>query len=394
MIEKMSSKGGSSFGGSKLKVLFGLFLVSLIVGTNVYAAELIAPEDESDANVVIGSNETHRNLYTVGGNVAVNSNIVGDLVVAGGMVTLDGSVEQDVMAAGGTLLLNGQIGGDARIAGGNITISSAISGDLLIGGGNITISERASIGGDLVIGGGNVTINAPVRGMLRIAGGNVTINSRIENGGTAVVDQRITFGPRAEIPGRFTYRAPEEARVQDGANVPSLEFTKLEKRGGRNVAGLLTAAFLIKLLAWIVAGLLLVKFRKRFVYGVTTSVQEKPWENLGWGLVGIIVIPILTVLLFVTFIGYYVGLIVLFSFILAIIIVNLLAALVLGYIALRYMSRTGESPVDWQAIVIGVVVLTLVRWIPFVGWIVCAILFLMTFGAILKMVKESFSTKE
>lgn len=101
-------------------VLAGGFAVSL----PVLAAEVAWPSQGSP-NVVVGSQESHRNLYTAGANVTVNGDVTGDLTAAGGMVSITGTVQQEVLLAGGTLDVSGQVGGNARLAGGNITAGSA-----------------------------------------------------------------------------------------------------------------------------------------------------------------------------------------------------------------------------------------------------------------------------
>lgn len=371
------------------KLLYvGLFLAAIALAPVALAAEFKSAGKE-DGNVSLPGGETHHNLYTAGGNVSVNSVITGDLVAAGGMVSVDGSVEDDAMVAGGTLYLNGSIGGNARVAGGNVTVASPIAGDLVIAGGNVTLSEKASIGGDLVIGGGNVIVNAPVRGSVRASGGNITINSRVEREVKVTATQKMTFGPRAEVLGAVSYRAPREAVIDQAARLSAVEFNQLEKRDfGRHFAAILTIGFLIKLLAWIIAGLLLMKIRKQAVHAIVESVEKTPWRNLGYGLVSFIIIPIVLLLVFVTVVGYYAGIIASLWYVLMLVVANLVSSIVAGALILRWLNRPGESAPAWQVVVIGVVALSVVKFIPILGWIVCGILLLMVLGAIMGMAKE------
>lgn len=364
-------------------------LALFFVFSTALAAEIIKP-DPNNPNVTVGASETRRNLYTAGGNVTINGTTVGDLVAAGGMVTVEGDVEQDVMMAGGTLSLSGSIGDDARIAGGNITVRSPIGGDLVVAGGNINITSQAIISGDLIIAGGNVVVDAPVNGMVRVVGGNVTINSKINGDVFAQTSEKLIFGASAEVLGRVNHKGSSEAVVQQGAKIPAIEFTQWQgkDRGfGRKLAGLLTLAFLIKLLAWILVGLLLVRFGKGIVHQVVEEVRSAPWANAGWGLVGLIGVPIIIVVLFFTLIGYYVAIILGLSYALMLVVANVLASVVLGYIILRALSKPAENISDWQAVVIGVVVWSLIRLIPILGWLVVFVMLLLTLGAMFKMVK-------
>ncbi|PIR96045.1 MAG: hypothetical protein COT92_03160 [Candidatus Doudnabacteria bacterium CG10_big_fil_rev_8_21_14_0_10_42_18] len=379
----------------KIKI-FTVFLASVgfLIAGSAYAAEIISPS-QNEANVTVSASETHKNLYLVGGNATVNSKTEGDLVAAGGMVNIVGDVEQDVMVAGGSLSMTGDIGGDARVAGGNISISSKISGDLVLGGGNVSITSRGFVGGDLVMGAGNVVVDAPVAGSIKIAGGNITINSKVE--GDVWVrsegkNSALIFGPNAEILGKVTYKGTREAVVQEGAKVGTIDFTPIQARKGvrSDLAALFTLALLVKLSAWIIAGLVLVRVIKKFVRGIARSAQLKPWSNLGFGLAGVIAMPIVTVLLFVTLIGYYLGILVGISYAIMLAFSCLLSSLVLGYWILKYLSKK-EEVADWQAVVIGVVVWQLLKFIPLVGWTAMLLVFLMTFGAVMLSLKEKIS---
>ena len=298
----------------KLKIAFFASLVFL-AGGPAFAAEFLVPAKDGDPNVIVSASETRHNLYSAGANVTVNGQITGDLFAAGGMVNLIGDVEADANVMGGSLSFNGKIGGDARVAGGNITVFGPIGGDLIIAGGNISITEKSSIGGDLVIGGGNIILEAPVKGSIKAGAGNITINSRVEgdvqihSSGGKRNEGVVVFGPKAEVLGKISHKGTKEAIVKDGAKVGAIDFTPVSgnKRAGRVLAGLLTLAVLIKLIAWFLAGLILVKYRKSDLNSLAQNIQENPWQNLGLGLAGLILIPIAAILLLAVLVGYYIA---------------------------------------------------------------------------------------
>lgn len=370
----------------KKALLSAIAATMLLVAFPAMAAEILQPT-AGNGNVAVGLTETHKNLYTAGGNVTVDGKTMGDLTAAGGMLVVSGDVEQEALLAGGNIQLSGSVGSTARIAGGNITISGPIGGDLVVAGGNVTLTGKASVAGDLLIAGGNVIIEAPVKGDVRVAGGNVTINSKVGGAVHARTTQSLIFGPAADV-GQVDYKGPQAASVQQGAKVGNVNFTEVKtKNFGASFGALLTLGFLIKLLAWIAAGLVLVYLRKNFVLSVYEEFKAKPWGNLGIGLLALVGTPILVVLLLVTFIGYYLAFTLGLIYVLALALANLMSALVLGYWLLSKMNKPGEPAVDWQAIVIGAVIWSLLGFIPILGWLAMAIVFLMVLGAAAKKVK-------
>lgn len=367
--------------------LASALICGMVAFSTVFAAEFVNPAD--DPNVTIGADEQHRNLYTAGANVTVNAPTQGDLVVAGSTVSIDGDVEDDLMAAGGTVVMNRTVGGDARVAGGNVTINGRVAGDLLVAGGNVTINSE--IGGDLILAGGNAVVNGRVAGMVRVGGGNVTLNSRVEGEVRANVAEKLTFGPRADIPSKVFYRSSREAEFQNGSNVPNHEFSMIERRdASRNAWGILTAAFLLKLLAWVAAAWLWLHFRRRRFAEIVESVRRDPWSNLGIGAASLILIPIAIVILLLLVVGYYLAALVGVAFALVILAANLISALVLGELVLRYLNKPGEGPAHWQVVVLGVVLWQLLGFIPVLGWIIKLLLFLAVFGAIIRLIRTSY----
>ncbi len=352
-----------------------------------FAAEIIQPTRDNP-NVTVGAAEKHKNLYLAGANVTVNADTAADLAAAGGMVLVTGKVEQEALLAGGTVYVSGAIGGNARVAGGNITISGPVGGDLVVAGGNVNLTGSASVAGDLLIAGGNLNIDAPVAGDIRMAGGTAIINSKV-GGKVYARSQSLSFGSSAEVLSGVEYKGEQTATVAAGARVGEISFTKIRTKDFRGqVVGLFSLAILLKLLAWLVAAYVLLKFKKGFVLSLAEDFKARPWANLGWGLLALFGGPILVVLLFVTLVGYYLAFILGLMYALAIVATNLISAMVLGYFLLSKLSKAGETLTDWQAVVIGVVVWVLLRFIPVLGWLAMAIVFLMVLGAGVKRLKS------
>jgi cytoskeletal protein CcmA (bactofilin family) len=263
-----------------------------------------------------------------------------------------------------------------------------VGGDVLAAGGTIMLSEKASVEGDVLAAGGNVDISSSVAGSLKVKAGSVRINSKVSGSVSVEAGQSLVFGPQAEVTGKVFYKGPQEATVQSGAKVSNIEFTRVENRGaGRHFKALFTGALLIKLLAWIAAILLLVRFLPRRTKTIVDLAYAKPWSNLGIGFVGLVLFPVAVIVLFLTLIGYYIAVVLLVTYIMILLLAMLLAALFVGNLIIRWLTKKPDAAADWQSVLIGVGVFTLLSFIPFVGWLACAILVLMVMGSMLKMLR-------
>ena len=368
---------------------FLIVFAILFVAQPVLAAEFIMP-GKTGSTVV--SDEGHHNVYTAGGAVTVTSNVTGDLVAAGGNVLVQGDVEEDLMAGGGTVIVNGKVGGDIRIGGGNVTITAAVGGDVLAGGGTITLANSAQVSGDLVLGGGAVLIDAPIAGDVRIGGGSVNINSRI--GGDVIIeaDQELVFGSKSVITGKIKYRGIKEAVVEEGAQISEIEFSKLARKGGAKGAVGGIAGAVVWTIGMIIAGLLLLKFFRRRVRTVVDRAFDRPWLNLGIGFLFAVALPVAGVILLITIVGVYAALI-LFAWLgLIYLVVSVIAAMFLGATILRWLKKS--EGLRWTTLVLGAVLLMILKFIPFVGWLACLVIWLIAFGATLRTVKERIIEEE
>jgi len=368
---------------------FLIVFAILFVAQPVLAAEFIMP-GKTGSTVV--SDEGHHNVYTAGGAVTVTSNVTGDLVAAGGNVLVQGDVEEDLMAGGGTVIVNGKVGGDIRIGGGNVTITAAVGGDVLAGGGTITLANSAQVSGDLVLGGGAVLVDAPIAGDVRIGGGSVNINSRI--GGDVIIeaDQELVFGSKSVITGKIKYRGVKEAVVEEGAQISEIEFSKLARKGGAKGAVGGIAGAVVWTIGMIIAGLLLLKFFRRRVRTVVDRAFDRPWLNLGIGFLFAVALPVAGVILLITIVGVYAALI-LFAWLgLIYLVVSVIAAMFLGATILRWLKKS--EGLRWTTLVLGAVLLMILKFIPFVGWLACLVIWLIAFGATLRTVKERIIEEE
>lgn len=361
----------------KWAVFVGVVLLLLVVNHS-QAAEFLTP---TTPNGSLNITEPRRNLYAAGGSVTVNSNMAGDLFVAGGNLNVNGAVEQDLFAAGGSVNLAGQVGGDLRTAGGNITISGDIGGDLLAAGGNLQITNQSSVSGDLVVSGGSVNLEAPVNGNVTIASGDAVINSTI-NGRVFVRSGRLTFGPQSVVTNQIVYFGQNAAEVQQGARVSSIEFhqtTTGARNAGRTMASVLLDTLALFAATWVVA-----RIWRRPVETVSDLSLSDPWPSLGIGLVALLLFPIVAIVLFITVVGYYLGLLTLAAYFLMLLLTGILTAIYVGLLLFRWFRRGRDSRVTWAKILLGAFVVRLLLLIPVVGWILVLIISLISLGSLVR----------
>ncbi|MBI5456357.1 hypothetical protein HY969_01320 [Candidatus Kaiserbacteria bacterium] len=357
-----------------------------LVPVAAFAAELRAGEQPS----VASGTTIQDDLYIAGGNVTQAGAVTGDVIAAGGSVLISGTTQGDLLVAGGNITILGDVSDDVRVVGGNITIHSKVASDVAFGGGQVTIAG-AGVGGDVVGASGTVRIDAPVAGDVRIAGGDVYINSAIR-GMVEVQAEKVTLGPGALISGDLTYTAGKEVTIEEGGKVngkiefKQLETTREELRGvaKTGIAALVSAWLIGKFLMLLVGAFAFFYLFKRYTETLVSDALTEPLPQLGRGVVAFIVWPIASVILLVTVIGIPLGAIGLLGYAAALIFAHLMASVVLGSLVSAWWTKNYYE-VNWKTVLLGVVLYFILGYIPFVGWLICAALVLITLGAALKI---------
>jgi len=379
-------------------LILGLVLVSGLFTFNASAAEFRI--NQKMGNVVIGQDEVVKNLYTTGNMISINGDVKKSLYVGGNVITINGDIEGNVFVGGNTIVIRGDVGDSVHAGGSNILIEGNISEDLFIGGGNITISESASIGGDLIIGGGTVDIQGPITGNILLGGGQVTINSKIGGDIKAKVDELI-IGSRAEITGDLKYTSPKEADIEEGASIlGEIDYqSKTVKKVGfskspKILFGILTLAFLIKILTMIAGGLVLVYLFRNITQQVVKRSLTNFWLNLGHGFAALILTPIIVIILLITVVGIWLAGLVGIAYALLIFLASGLTSIVFGSWLIKVVKKQSEYKINWQVVVIGVIVLKLVVLIPFVGWLIGFIFMLISLGALYRIAFQGLVSRK
>lgn len=324
-------------------------------------------------------------LYLAGSTVTTAGAVTGDVAAVGGNVLLDGSVSADVLISGGTVTLLAPVGGDARILAGNVIVQSDIGGDLLAGGGQISLTGPR-IGGDVVVGAGSVRVESPIMGDAMFGGGDVWINAPI-SGNVRIKAERVSFGPEAHITGNLSYSATKQAEIASStvagniAYEPQPDVRSAAKEGFAAFLSLWSvASFFMLLIGSLFFGLFFMAYSTK----IADTTIKSPLRMLGYGILFLIVTPVVSVLLMASLIAFPIGVLGMIGFAGALICAWLFAPVLLGSVLYRWWNGAEQYEVSFLTILIGVICLSLVGFVPILGSLAKAIIILTTLGAIVR----------
>jgi len=377
---------------------FSLVLGLLLISFSASAATLKAGKESYRLS---GGESIADNFYVNAARVFISGVVEKDLFTAGGNIIVDGSVGGDANLGGGSIDVLGPIGDDLRMGGGNISVSNSVGGDLLVGGGMIFIYSESKISGDALIGGGKVVIDGDINGDLLVAADDLEINGTI-SGDVKARAGKIFLGDKASIAGSFNYKSKEEAKIASGAVITGeTNFSKLKRPTSRewnskdssksfemvtviSVALLGLLAHFIKLLALLLVAVLVVWFYQKESEVVVKHTLSNFWWEVLRGLGILVITPMAIVLLFISLIGVYAGMFALLAYVAFLIASGLYAGITFGGLLYKKFSKTKEVEVSRLSAVVGIVILSFVKLIPILGWLVYLVFFLATLGSLVE----------
>jgi hypothetical protein len=343
--------------GEAMKRLLGALVLALtmfIVG----AIPALAFEEHTGTTVLIGPGQTvNDDVFAAGNDITVAGHITGDLYAFGQTVTLtSGSrVDGDIIGAAQTVTIDGTVGDSVRAAAQLVQIQP----DAHIGGGLVTAAQNTTMGG--VVARGLATASQ----QLQISG---QVGKEVRAGVAT-----LTILPSAKIAGDLIYSSSAQSSIPQGTvggEVHYIAPTQQTTQAPANGSGLGHLFGFLWFVGNVIAGLLLVSLVPRLRDASRVEILGRPLATFGVGLVTLVVLPIVAILLLITVIGIPLSLIGIGGYIAFLYLGWLLTGYALGYLILRVVTEHGNWPLPGVAalpFLIGFIVLTLLRLIPYVG---------------------------
>ncbi len=330
------------------------------------------------------------NFYVVGKDVTISGMVNGDSLSIASKIISDGTVTGDSLFFGGEVSILGKVLGDARAVGGDVKIDSYVGGDLISAGGTINITENAKIEKDVALAGGEVNVRGTIGRTVRIIAGKALIDGEID-GNFDFYGGELTIGPNAKIYGEVKIEGEQKANISEKAFVKG-RVTYIERNflqlDGKKVRDIFGFAVLFRLIILTVAILLFLYLFPKKIQKIVNINSSSFGKSFLVGIGGIILIPVCIILLTSTILGIFVAVVTLICFILCFILSILLSGVIFGSWVYKFYSKTRQFPetITWKIAVPGIILLSLINFIPVIGIFLNFVIFISTFGTILRYV--------
>jgi cytoskeletal protein CcmA (bactofilin family) len=327
-------------------------------------------------------------LIIFGKSIQIDGTVDGDLIVFGSNLTINGHVTGDVLAFGAITVINGAVDGSVRTFSNQLTLRGKIGKNLMVFGAQVEAEPQSTIGWGATLFAGEATLNGRIERDILGHTGHTELNGYVGGNTNLRASDMFTIGSQAQIMGRIKYAGTSQPMINSGARLASPVDTKIEVRRTDWYAGI---TYWHKLLYWgacFVFGLVLLLIAPGFFMETVQSVNRFG-VSLGIGALVLIATPVIAVLACLTVVGLGVGISTFLLWAMAIYGAKLFVATWLGRTILGKNAFAGVVmgtktwPVPFKGaligqMAIGLVLLDVIRMIPYVG--VCAAILVQIWG--------------
>jgi hypothetical protein len=366
-------------------VLFSLLAFTLVAGDGCQSQK-----EKRTRRVILSANEVHDGWYFAAGDeVLIEGTINGDAYVAGGVVEVNGTINGDLLVCGGQVTVTGTVTDDIRAVGGTIRIVGKVGKDVSAAGGTVTFPSKSIVDGNVLVACGTLAVTGTIGKDAKIASNDADLSGIIK-GSVDFTGEYLSVHQGANLGGNVKARVGEKEHCQiaDGTVHGTVDIGLADMGRAARILGYHPLHFWFKIV-WAVGllliVLLLVFLFPRFITGIGSMITQRPGESLLWGFLGLIVLPILSVLLLATLIGIPIGLLVITLFLWILYLSQLSLGVVLGNRLFASEGKVGWG-LSWR-FAVGVIIIQVLTFIPYVRFFVNLAGVIFGLGAMLLMIK-------
>ena len=373
-------------------------LAVVILGIMILSVPVLAfAGNKMSDNVYIAADQiVEGNLIKAGGVVEINGAVNGDVIVAGSSVIITGPVAGDVIAAGSTVRVLGPVGGSIRVAGSIVEVGGKVDHNVWAVGSSVLLNENSSVGWDVYAAGATVEVKSVIAGNAWLAGQSIILNGEVAKNAQISVDETgsIILSEQAKISGdlRYSANSSNQLTLREGSVVTgATSFNQVA--GETDFSGALAKAYvffqIISLFSLIVVGLLFISLMPKFLLSTYDQMLKKPWPAIGWGVIFLLLTPIVSLLLMITIIGFPLGLILIPIYFIALYLAKVFAGFTIGLWLMNQMNKEKkyQGTLIWP-LLLGLTLFVVLTSIPIIGFICKIILILWAFGALISVKRE------
>lgn len=362
----------------KKKLLVILIILIACLTSIVYAEEEVNPiSDDTAVTTSIIEEEEEVDTTATSDSVTVTES---DLYLCEQSVTIDYPVAGNVFVIAEEVTINNVIDGNVFILANKVTIGSGtyIYSDVFVCANDVTVSgylyDLYSVSSKLTI-----TSNAYIIRDVKAAADSLTLNGIIKRNANLSFENVEVDESSSLIGGNLDYSS-SSASIPESIVSGTTTFNEenFEESVAISVGDYVSDALKVLIIALIVI-LIVIFAMPKFADKEQSILEHKALASLGYGVLALIVIPIVCFILFCTVIGIIPAFALLFAYIFILMISSAIVSIPIGKIICKKIKKETKG-MNVLMSIISVLIIWALEQIPFVGGIVALLVAILGLG--------------
>lgn len=317
-------------------------------------------------------------------NVKLQDTVNGDSAIAGNIIDMAGNIDGIGFIAGQTINIKGKLE-YGFIAGQNITINGNITKNIYAAGQTITFTKNASIGRDIFLAADTITLNGNLERNINISAAKVIIeNGTTINGNINIDTSEIIIKDNVKIEGTLKYNNTAKETISKNAQIAKTQTYKKADNNQINKTEILQS--ILNMVVVFLCITILIPQTIDKTEKIYNNKNTKYIKNIGIGFLLLICIPLISILLLVSNIGIYLGLIIAGLYLIALYISFIISGFILGNLLLKKLMNLNTN--KYLSGIIGIILLKLLMLIPVFGTILGLIALTLGLSTIWNLVQK------
>lgn len=365
-------------------------LVFLLIFSVFLALPLATKAQSAAEDNIFITKETviDHNFWRIGDIISISGTMKQDVIVFGQTVVVDGVIEGDLIGVANSLKLNGEVKGNVRFIANEMKISGTVGKNLTVFANLLEVT--GSVGWGITSYANLFSLNSHQVGDLKVYGNEADIRGNV--GGDLSLNMsragKIVFKKDIEIKGNLKYSDIKSidnlAAIKVFGQTKQMEPFEFwpwhEKRDYGYAFSRLTYYLSLVLIGF----LLLWRFRP-YIIRVGSAIRFSPLESFKWGVVYLILVPVIAILIAITVIGLPISIIAMILYGICLYVTKVFVGLAFGAWLLKKDLK--KDKLIWPMLLGGLAMVILIS-APYVGPIFNLIISIVGLGAVIEKSRE------
>lgn len=364
-----------------------LMKVSGFIAAAFILSLLVFRVARADDSYVLAKDQVHDGVLAKSAErITIEGTVNGDLWVAASQIDITGEVRGNVYAVGSRVIIRGNVMGSVHALGSEVRLDRSIAGSVYAAGSLVATEEEVQIGRTTGLAGSDVMIHGKLAGQLFAGASRMELRGQIGSGARLAASE-VVLSNSATVGGDLRYTSRLDAVIPNDKAISGKVIREMppEDQRTENWSQRVVDSLIGLIMSVVTAVAVLALWGDTLVERAQLF-RQLPIRTFGRGVFFTILVPVVCLLVMITLIGLPLGIILGLLYAVVLMVAPTAAGLVVGLQLIQPPHESSRQPAygaKLQATVLGLLIISIVGFVPLLGPVFTLFVYLVGVGVII-----------